>query len=65
MSVCSFCKQNYEIPRGITVIQKDATARYYCSSKCIKNAEMGRDNKKVKWVTKVEDTAETEAKKEA
>lgn len=54
MSICSFCKQNYEIPRGITVVQKDATAKYYCSSKCRKNSEMGRDNKKVKWVIKVD-----------
>ena len=52
MVVCSFCKQNYESPRGTTVVQKDATAKYFCSSKCRKNSEMGRDNKKVNWVRK-------------
>jgi len=52
MVTCSFCRNNYEIPRGTTVIQKDGTARYYCSSKCRKNSEMGRKNKKVKWVRK-------------
>jgi large subunit ribosomal protein L24e len=52
MPKCSFCKDNYEFPLGTTVIQKDGTAKYYCSSKCRKNSEMGRDNKKVKWVKK-------------
>jgi ribosomal protein L24E len=37
---------------GTTVIQKDGNVRYYCSSKCRKNSEMGRLSKKVKWVVK-------------
>jgi large subunit ribosomal protein L24e len=49
---CSFCKSAFEFPCGITVVQKDGTPRTYCSSKCRKNSEMGRDNRKVKWVTK-------------
>jgi large subunit ribosomal protein L24e len=52
MPVCSFCKDNYEFPKGTSVVQKDGTVRYYCSSKCRKNSEMGRDNRKVKWVKK-------------
>jgi len=52
MPKCSFCKQNYEFPKGTTVVQKDGNARYFCSSKCRKNSEMGRDNRKVKWVKK-------------
>jgi large subunit ribosomal protein L24e len=52
MVKCSFCKGSYEFPRGTTVVQKDGTPRYYCSSKCRKNSEMGRDNRKVKWVKK-------------
>jgi len=52
MPRCSFCKGEYEFPRGTTVVQKDGTIRYYCSSKCRKNSEMRRDNKKVKWVIK-------------
>ena len=54
MPACSFCKEHYEFPKGITVIQKDGNVKYYCSSKCRKNSEMGRDNKKVKWVRKSE-----------
>lgn len=52
MPVCSFCRSHYEFPKGTTVVHKDGTVKYYCSSKCRKNAEMGRDNKKVKWVNK-------------
>ena len=52
MPVCSFCKNNYEFPKGTTVVQKDGSVRYYCSSKCRKNMEMGRLSKKVRWVRK-------------
>ena len=52
MPVCSFCKGTYEFPKGTTVVQKSGDVRYYCSSKCRKNSEMGRLSKKVKWVKK-------------
>ncbi|MCK5449298.1 50S ribosomal protein L24e [Candidatus Pacearchaeota archaeon] len=52
MPVCSFCKNAYKFPLGTTVIQKDGSVRYYCSSKCRKNSEMGRLTKKVKWIKK-------------
>jgi len=52
MVLCSFCKKSYEFPRGTTVVQKDSSVKYYCSSKCRKNLEMGRISKKVKWVRK-------------
>jgi large subunit ribosomal protein L24e len=64
MPVCTFCKHNYEYPRGTTVVQKDGNAKYYCSSKCRKNSEMGRDNKKVKWVRKSELVKIDKAKKD-
>jgi len=52
MPVCTFCKNAYEFPQGTTVVQKDSSVRYYCSSKCRKNMEMGRLTKKVKWIRK-------------
>ena len=52
MPVCTFCKNNYEFPKGTTVVQKDGSVRHYCSSKCRKNMEMGRLTKKVKWIRK-------------
>ena len=52
MPVCSFCRNDYDFPRGTTVVGKEGNVRYYCSSKCRKNFEMGRKNKNVKWVIK-------------
>jgi large subunit ribosomal protein L24e len=61
MPRCSFCKQNYEFPRGLTLILNDGNILYFCSSKCRKNQLfMKRDNKKVNWVRKAEaDVTET------
>ena len=64
MPKCSFCKQNYEFPRGVSIVQKDGSVRYLCSSKCRKNSQMGRDNKKVKWIRKLKEAKEVQVKKE-
>ena len=58
MPRCSFCKQQYEFPKGTTVVAKDGTPKFYCGSKCRKSAKMGRDNRKVKWVKKMKDKVE-------
>lgn len=52
MPTCSFCKKEYEIFKGVTEVQKDGSLKFYCSSKCRKNAKLGRDSKKVLWVKK-------------
>ena len=63
MPRCTFCKQNYEFPRGMTLILNDGNIMYFCSSKCRRNAiKLKRDNKKVNWVRKAE-VAETEVYK--
>jgi len=69
MPKCTFCGKNYEIPRGVTVVEsKSGNIMYYCSSKCRKNAEMKR--KKRKWSTPKKEElvkevkAETEEKSE-
>ena len=50
MPTCSFCKKNYDIPRGLTIFQLDGTAIYFCSSKCRRNFKLKRDPKKTNWV---------------
>jgi large subunit ribosomal protein L24e len=50
---CAFCKSDFDIPYGVTIVQKDGSIKSFCSSKCRKNAQMGRDNRKVKWVAKM------------
>ena len=63
MPRCSFCKQNYEFPIGLTLILNDGNILYFCSSKCKKNMlKLKRDNKKVNWVRKA-DVVEVEEKK--
>lgn len=63
MPRCVFCKDQYEFPKGVTVVQRDGNPRYYCCSKCRKNSEMGRDNRKVKWVKKSAVAKEEAAKR--
>jgi large subunit ribosomal protein L24e len=53
MPRCSFCKKNYEFPRGLSLVLNDGNILYYCSSKCRKNMlKLRRDNKKVNWIRK-------------
>ncbi len=53
MPACSFCKKNYENPRGLTIFTFDGKSIFYCSSKCRNNAKLGRDPKKTGWVKSI------------
>ena len=59
MPKCSFCQKPYEFPHGLTYVLNDGSIKHFCSSKCRKNAEMGRDSRKVKWIKKVKKEKET------
>ena len=50
MPKCSYCKNDYSFPRGLTLIRKDGTINHLCSSKCRKNMLMKR--RKVRWILK-------------
>jgi large subunit ribosomal protein L24e len=50
MPKCSFCKRQYENPKGLTLVMTDGTVKYFCSGKCRKNSKMKR--RKVRWVDK-------------
>jgi len=52
MPKCAYCGEVYETPRGLTLILKDGSIRYLCSSKCKKNMHMKR--RKVRWIKKGE-----------
>jgi len=47
MPKCVYCGKTYDVPRGLTLVMKDGTINYLCSSKCRKNMLMKRRN--VKW----------------
>ncbi|MBM3247249.1 50S ribosomal protein L24e [Candidatus Pacearchaeota archaeon] len=66
MPRCSFCKKNYEFPRGLTLVLNDGNIMYFCSSKCRKNQlKMRRDNKKVNWIRKADTQVSEEVKEES
>jgi len=50
MPKCVYCGKTYENPRGLTLVMKDGTINYLCSSKCRKNMFMKR--RKTRWISK-------------
>jgi ribosomal protein L24E len=50
MPKCSYCGNQYEFPRGLTLVMLDGTINHLCSSKCRKNMKMKR--RKVRWIDK-------------
>ena len=51
MAKCSFCSRQIEQGKGVIFV---AFARVYnfCSSKCMKNFQLGRESSKLAWVRK-------------
>lgn len=49
---CSFCRNSIPPGTGKMFVKKDGTIYYFCSSKCEKNAMLGRNPARVKWVRK-------------
>ncbi|HLD98418.1 MAG TPA: 50S ribosomal protein L24e [Candidatus Nanoarchaeia archaeon] len=64
MPVCSYCKINYEVPRGLTYVLTNGEIMYFCSSKCQKNWNLGRRADKVNWIRKANKVAVNKEKKE-
>ncbi len=50
MPKCVYCKKEYEIHKGVTLVMKDGAIVQICSAKCKKNKEMKR--RKVRWISK-------------
>lgn len=50
MPKCSYCGQQYEFPRGLTLVKTDTNVKYLCSGKCRKNMLMNK--RKARWITK-------------
>jgi len=49
MPTCSYCGRLVPIGSGLRLFKKDGTSHYYCSRKCIRNHDMGRNPRKMKW----------------
>ncbi|MEM4959882.1 MAG: 50S ribosomal protein L24e [Nanopusillaceae archaeon] len=50
--LCSFCGKKIEPGTGLTYALNDGKVLNFCSRKCYRNWEMGRNPKKLKWITK-------------
>ncbi len=61
MPECSFCKTQYEFPRGMSLVLANGDVLYFCSSKCQKNNKLGRIGKKVNWVRKEKKVVESKS----
>ncbi len=46
---CSFCGKNIPPGRGLMYVQNDGTINIFCTSKCERNAKLGRKSHKVRW----------------
>jgi large subunit ribosomal protein L24e len=64
MPTCSFCKKNYNLPRGLTLFTFDGRSVHFCSSKCKRNLDLKRDPKKVNWIKREKKGKQAEEKAE-
>jgi len=46
---CSFCGNEIKKGTGLMFVEVSGRTFYYCSSKCRKNAALGRKPKDVEW----------------
>ncbi len=46
---CDYCGGEIEPGTGTMLVQTDGTTLYYCSSKCEKNADLGRQPRDLNW----------------
>lgn len=51
MPKCSYCSNDYEIHKGLTLVMKDGTVKHLCSAKCRKNLMLKR--RKIRWASKL------------
>jgi len=58
MPKCSYCGKDYDIHKGVTLVQIDGNVKYLCSSKCRKNKDLKR--RKVRWISKTKKTEKVE-----
>jgi large subunit ribosomal protein L24e len=46
---CDFCGDDIEPGTGTMFVRTDGTTIYYCSSKCEKNHDLGREARDLEW----------------
>lgn len=46
---CYYCGKEINPGTGIMYVLNDGKVLYFCSKKCLRYYEMGRDNREYKW----------------
>ncbi|MFC5367419.1 50S ribosomal protein L24e [Salinirubrum litoreum] len=46
---CDYCGADIEPGTGTMFVHTDGTVTHFCSSKCEKNADLGREPREVNW----------------
>ena len=46
---CDFCGADIEPGTGTMFVRTDGTTLHYCSAKCEKNADLGREPRDLEW----------------
>lgn len=49
---CDYCGDEIEPGTGTMYVEVNGETTYFCSSKCEKNADMGRETRDVEWARK-------------
>lgn len=46
---CDYCGDDIEPGTGTMYVRVDGTVTHFCSSKCEKNADIGRESRDLEW----------------
>ncbi len=57
---CDFCESDIEPGTGTVFVRTDGTTIDFCSSKCEKNADLGRESRDLEWAGREEEPEVTE-----
>ena len=56
MPVCSYCSSKMEAGTGKMFVKTTGKVYWFCSTKCERNFNMGRDSKNMNWIRKEKDS---------
>ena len=57
---CDYCGTDIEPGTGTMFVRSNGSTIHYCSSKCEKNANLGREARDLEWATEEEAVEEAE-----
>ena len=53
---CDYCGADIEPGTGTMFVHNDGSTVHFCSSKCEKNADLGREPRDVEWTEEEQET---------